>query len=1005
MLINYKELPLQDQIPSEKELHELPKFARLAFAIKCIAIAYQHLSSWSNSLLTAYEALYQCSELLKRGLTNSVLEPMSRVVATASSALQDRSATSNKELDGNVIAVALFEAVATVRSVLLYENYQTSVNAAQCGIAVAQALGEKITPQIRKNYERLKAALEYNPWDDHTVAPLNFFLNPFDWVSYARTYIATGDVKQLAPALLKCPITNIRLWLANANISQGFAVFGPCNNLISELSTTGWVIEADIIKMLAHRELALSIGSSSNPKDTQKLSPICQGLYELSDNYGYLECRATFADAFGDNANLSARWDVVQHNSLVSAKDYYLMAGDAPEKYLAKSANSWGRLGRALYFQLDLYGAINSYSEAIRVGREAIESAPESYSMLAITEHMNNKASALSDQGRNQEALELHNEILEIRLGFNYDHDLLKKIQLSSTRHNLGVTLGSLGRLDEAHAELLKAVEIRGELNMVAPNLSEADFAASLSMLGKILFEKNDFVLALKIYKEAEHHFSNVIASNPRRHTGKLASVISAMSAAQQAILRGYNDDGGDDFLTFDQKAISIIESMNYEPEILWQQKGQIIASYSRLLTHSLKLGDLEGIWHCLLSMRTSEIKVSVSSPQTTLSYAIDALRAVSESAKKPVSLLIVQTIYTNDLFFAMLDPKGKEPFQAFRSRRFRQIANELLKLISDMFTHKEGIEWNRFCDIAAEAWAALPDPLKESLRSQDEQILLLSCDTNFSMFPFEALKFGSGKDDFLGFHKEISHWPELYPASWSRMRPTIAGNGQRSAALVCAWNALVEYPLDNALQEVMDLAKLLEEVGYKLLPEGKPFLGDEATPKTFRDALSCNATIIHFAGHGSKVGKEPVLMLRPEDGDQNAFMDFGRSDIWHLARVLQRKQLFLNNPFIFLNSCESGAAVDHGGYRIDFVSELIRQGAEAAIATARPASDITSYRATLGFYKDSLSKQQPLSVSLIEARKAVSEYLRDNFPGFQALWSLVSYHGNPFLRLPHVQY
>ena len=243
----------------------------------------------------------------------------------------------------------------------------------------------------------------------------------------------------------------------------------------------------------------------------------------------------------------------------------------------------------------------------------------------------------------------------------------------------------------------------------------------------------------------------------------------------------------------------------------------------------------------------------------------------------------------------------------------------------------------------------------------------------------------------------------DLNPKSWASIRPSVVGNGNKSAALMCAWDALSYSPLNAAHKEVLELSSLFKNAGYQFIPDNEAVVGDKATPEALNKILSSDVSVVHYAGHGSKVGDESVLMLRPNDGDKNAFVDFGRSDIWHLTRILERKKLFDNTPFFFLNSCQTGSAHEQGGYRMDLVSELLRQGTGSVISTALPTSDHYSQIITLAFYQKSLNSDNMLCESLIEARKIMLDHLRRDSPGFQALWAFITYNGNPFLRLSNV--
>jgi hypothetical protein len=306
--------------------------------------------------------------------------------------------------------------------------------------------------------------------------------------------------------------------------------------------------------------------------------------------------------------------------------------------------------------------------------------------------------------------------------------------------------------------------------------------------------------------------------------------------------------------------------------------------------------------------------------------------------------------------------------------------------------------------ELGSAAWARLPDFVRETLEPAAAYSVLISGDTYWNAFPWEALSFGDGLTDFLGLHRALVRWGPITAPALARLRPAIFGDDIALAATVISpWNVVGETRLPGAREEAEKVAATLAQAGYHLEPGGKALLGDEATRRGFEAALERPLAILHYTGHGSIIGDEQVLVLCTEDAKDRSWAPFGRTELSHMHERLRRTDgLLSTGPLVVLNSCLTGRTRDFGGKREDLAGALLEQGAKAVIASPVPVSDAMGRLLGELLYKDYFLVEPDMACAFMKARATVEWAFRKARSPIWPAWTLMHYHGNPFARLPH---
>ena len=209
---------------------------------------------------------------------------------------------------------------------------------------------------------------------------------------------------------------------------------------------------------------------------------------------------------------------------------------------------------------------------------------------------------------------------------------------------------------------------------------------------------------------------------------------------------------------------------------------------------------------------------------------------------------------------------------------------------------------------------------------------------------------------------------------------------------------------------EALEVVQLLEAQGYRPDPEDSPFLSRQAHRVAMNEVLTSSPTIIHYTGHGEVWEEEENLVLWAEPqlckryGDCHA--GFGRKELADLKAMLSfaepdREKLLPSGPLVVLNSCLTGLTRAFGGQREDLASMLLEEGAEAVIASPTSVFERMGVRLrTLLYRPDLLAETAAMGEAFLRVRREIEEGYRGS--RIWPAWSLLTYHGNPYARLPH---
>ncbi len=159
--------------------------------------------------------------------------------------------------------------------------------------------------------------------------------------------------------------------------------------------------------------------------------------------------------------------------------------------------------------------------------------------------------------------------------------------------------------------------------------------------------------------------------------------------------------------------------------------------------------------------------------------------------------------------------------------------------------------------------------------------------------------------------------------------------------------------------------------------------------------------SVIHYTGHGAIIGNEEVLVLHGGD-DKHPSACFGRQEIGILKQRLGRDKLLRHRPLLVLNSCRTGRTRDFGGQREDLAWAFLAEGAEAVIASALPVYDVVGQMFGEALYAPTFASSKGMGQTLVEVRRLLERSTRQS--RMWPTWTLLTYHGNPYARLPHVE-
>ena len=435
--------------------------------------------------------------------------------------------------------------------------------------------------------------------------------------------------------------------------------------------------------------------------------------------------------------------------------------------------------------------------------------------------------------------------------------------------------------------------------------------------------------------------------------------------------------------------------------------KGWAAAAYDRYLAYLARREDADAAYRCLAAMREGPVRALGEAPGIRPTDAAEALAANGTQTSRRVCVVLAERVTEEHAIVAVLGCSPKRQLAFERVEGLTALSKELVSDLLEMFdpdAHpRPATTWQRTLRARGRRlWQQLPPFLQEALDPRADHDVLISGDDYWTMFPWEALVFGDGQSDWLGLHRPLVRWGPITAGGLGGLVQRPFGNGQRTAALVCAWNVPGQKELPGARQESYQVEKWLGEMGYSLLPGGRVLRGRHAGRQRVMDALAAAPAIIHYTGHGTADGHEEAMVLRDDDPSTNSHTLFGRKELEAMRVAGGDGRPLRNGPLVMLNSCYTGRSHGFGGQREDFAAALLRHGAQAVIASPTPVFDVMGQQFGTTFYDYTRGGVVPAADAFMKARKFVEKLHRDGNSPFWPAWMMLSYHGNPYAYLPH---
>src|SRR6185295_702358 len=550
-------------------------------------------------------------------------------------------------------------------------------------------------------------------------------------------------------------------------------------------------------------------------------------------------------------------------------------------------------------------------------------------------------------------------------------------------------------RLHEEAGRIWRALEKR------QPQRYAPEIATNLNNVGGLLYQRGEFRGARDAYMDSLRVYRELEARGRGAPDECIAGVLTNLALVAEA--QGEAEDG----LSFARQAVEFVEHTGADPSGIWLQKGRVRAAYARLLHHQLGTSRSAHAFCTVAALREGAVRSIGGSPEETLEAAALELRRRSQGCGRSLRILIAEEGVSGTLLGLLGDP-SPGALEWFQVPELGETALRLLKETLKVFDPDDlrpAKERRRALQVAGEmVWRNLPPQVCEALEPQSDQKVLISGDSFWSQFPWEALRFGSGEEDWLGLHRALARWSPLSAESLRSLRPCTFGRGFKTAAVLCPWNAGGEArePLPAAADEARALAESFKRLGYMLLPEGEPLLGAAASWSALNRLLSLpTLAVLHFAGHGANVVDEEVLLLHSGD-DERPTAPFGPGNLRDFKAILGLEKLLPSEPLVVLNSCRSGRTRYYGGRREDLAAALLAEGAGAVIGSAFPVYDALGKSIGESLYE--LDGSRGMAAALVAARRALERRMRQESSRLWGAWPLLVYHGNPFAELPHLR-
>ena len=673
------------------------------------------------------------------------------------------------------------------------------------------------------------------------------------------------------------------------------------------------------------------------------------------------------------------------------------LAATESEAHLPDVAATLSNLGMLLDDLREYGAAVAHLQEAVAIRRRLAEDQPTVFEADLATS-LNNLANSLlmtSESHDIHSAFAAYNEALEIRRRLARCNEAIYEPAVAQTLGNIAGLRRTAGQVDIAIAQFREVATILRKLCDDDPEGYLPQLAGCLNNLGSTLFLAGDAAAAREILAEAATLFKQLASKEPEVYEGEVAGALNDLSLTLSEL--GLHDQA----LETAENAIGFAERAETH---LHLSKGDVSGAYWLIITDRVQRGSAEEVYDALSALRDPHAQLGEHSSMCRLAEIRRELLDVEQVCGKPIRLVIIEKLSGDNVLFGVLSAEGNDGLQYACVSSFAAKARSLLSLVFEPFAdrHAQGSEVQepQVVDAGELVWRALPGFIRETLHPKADHIVVLSGDPDSLDLPWEALRFGPGKSDWLGLQRHLARIQNPSAPAIHGLRPLNCGHEPRSAAIICPWNVPNQPVLDGAREEVIEVSELLTRAGYSLLPEGRPLMDQWANVETVQRVLSSSPTVVHFAGHGDIVRNERGLVLWGETTTHQDHALFDRRSLIEARIASGRERLFSSKPIVVLNACWAGRSRAFGGQREDLVATFIDEGATCVIAWPTPVHDNVGRLLATLVYVPQIRDQRGLAFTFCRVRGLVERKLRGTAYWWTWLW--LRYHGNPFAQMPY---
>jgi tetratricopeptide (TPR) repeat protein len=531
----------------------------------------------------------------------------------------------------------------------------------------------------------------------------------------------------------------------------------------------------------------------------------------------------------------------------------------------------------------------------------------------------------------------------------------------------LGMVLEDMGENEAASAMLDEALSTYRRLAESEPDAFGDGLARALGTLAAAVSRRGDQRTALALCHEAYELLALVAPASRPVIIAHLASLTHDLEDPE----RGRN---------LAREAVMAVETAvvaSGRERLQYSAKGEIESAYL-LVVSDPRLADDTPRLRCLIeAMRDGESLGFLTAHED---WHAETERRTSSRQR---AFLSIQLVHNGALFLSTL---GCCTTTSRGTAAFLYAGGSLFD--AALAAHQSGATADELVARAGrDFWSALPPPVQELLENPPLGGIVLSCDADTGLLPFELLTPSGRPADFLGLHTQISRIPGERLFCTCDDRYVVDGAGH-PAALVFGnpwpgWShngSAVPY-LGAAQDEAVSLDKHLTKLGFRSVgSDSIATLAEAASLESFLLGLRAGPSIVHFSGHGGATSADEYLI----------FARGGRLR----AQELEQNPAFSCNPLVVLNSCISGRLRAHGGAFRGLPIAFLQLGAASVIASTFALGDRSAATMTSRLYQ-TLSTGAPVGEALLDARRAMHQE-----GATCSQWGFPVIYGNPDARL-----